>query len=80
MRQRRNPVHRASAGNQARALATFALGLTRQDEYGSVAASKTQLVDRMANLILEDLLRRGAEVVTAERPVVAMLVSVVRVT
>jgi hypothetical protein len=61
MRQRRNPVHRASASNQARALATFALGLTRQDEYGSVAASKTQLADRMTNLILEDLLRRGAE-------------------
>jgi hypothetical protein len=36
--------------------------------------------DRMANLILEDLLRRGAEVVSAGRPVVAMLVSVFRVT
>jgi hypothetical protein len=80
MRQRRNPVHRASAGNQARALATFASGLAREDEYSSVAASKTQLADRMTNLILEDLLRRGAEVVSAERPVVAMLVSVFRVT
>jgi hypothetical protein len=37
------------------------------------------LADRTANLILEDLLRRGAEVVSAGR-FVAMLVSVFRAT
>jgi hypothetical protein len=71
---------RASAGNQARALATCASGLARQDEYGSVAASKTQLADRTANLILEDLLRRGAEVDQPSGRFVAMLVSVFRAT
>jgi hypothetical protein len=34
----------------------------------------------MANLIRDDLLRRGAEVVSAERSIVAMLISVFRVT
>jgi hypothetical protein len=34
----------------------------------------------MANLILDDLLRRGADVVSVERPIVEVLVSVFRVT
>jgi hypothetical protein len=79
MRARYN-THRDTAGSQARALATFALGLARREEYGSVVASKTQLAERMADLILDDLLKRGADVVSAERPIVAMLVSVFRVT
>lgn len=41
---------------------------------------KTELAERMVDMILEDLLRRGAEVVSAQRPIVAMLVSVFRVT
>ena len=40
---------------------------------------KTELAERMVDMILEDLLRRGAEVVSAQRPIVAMLVSVFRV-
>jgi hypothetical protein len=72
--------HRDTAGKHARALATFALGLARHQEHGSVVASKTQLAEPMADLILDDLLRRGAEVVSAERPIMAMLVSVFRVT
>ena len=41
---------------------------------------KTELAERMVDMILEDLLRRGAEVASAQRPIVAMLVSVFRVT
>ena len=43
-------------------------------------ASKPQLAERMADLILDDLLRRDAEVVSADRRIVEMLVSVFRVT
>jgi hypothetical protein len=73
-------AHRSRAGKQARSLASFALDLARREEYGSVVASKTQLAERMAELILDDLLRRGAEVVSAERPIVALLVSIFRIT
>jgi hypothetical protein len=72
--------HRVKAGKDAKGLATFALGLAGRQEYGSVIASKPELAKRMADLILDDLLRRGAEVVSAERRIVAMLVSVFRVT
>jgi hypothetical protein len=72
--------HRSRAGKQAKGLSSYALDLAKREEYGSVVASKTQLAERMADLILDDLLRRGAEVVSAERPIVAMLVSVFRVT
>jgi hypothetical protein len=61
-------------------LATFALDLARREEYGSVLAPKPQLAERMADLILDDLLRRDAEVVSADRRIVEMLVSVFRVT
>jgi hypothetical protein len=72
--------HCAKPGKDAKALATFALGLARREEYGSVVASKPQLAERMADLILDDLLKRGVEVVSTKRPIVAMLVSVFRVT
>jgi hypothetical protein len=72
--------HRSRAGKDAKGLASFALDLARQDEYGSIVVSKTQLAQRMADLILQDLLERDAEVVSAERPIVEMLVSVFRVT
>jgi hypothetical protein len=72
--------HCAKAAKDAKGLATYALGLARHEEYGSVVASKPQLAERMADLILHDLLRRGAEVVLAERPIVEMLVSVFRAT
>jgi hypothetical protein len=45
-----------------------------------VLASKPQSAERMADLILDDLLRRDAEVVSADRRIVEMLVSVFRVT
>jgi hypothetical protein len=71
--------HRAKPG-KTKGLATYALGLARREQYGSVVASKTQLAERMADLILDDLLRRDAEVVSADRPIVEMLVSVIRAT
>ena len=43
-------------------------------------ASKTQLAERMADLILDDLRKRHAEVVSADRRIVEMLVSIFRVT
>jgi hypothetical protein len=71
--------HRAKPG-KAKGLATYALGLARREQYGSVDFSKTQLAERMADLILDDLRRRDAEVVSADRRIVEMLVSVFRVT
>jgi hypothetical protein len=71
--------HRARPG-KTKGLATYALGLARREQYGSVVASKTQLAERMADLILDDLRRRDAEVVSADRPIVEMLVSVIRAT
>jgi hypothetical protein len=73
-------THRGEVGKDVKGLATFALDLARREEYGSVVASKTELAERMADLILDDLLRRGAEVVSADRRIVEMLVSVFRVT
>jgi len=73
-------AHRGKVGKDAKGLATFALDLARREEYGSVLASKPQLAERMADLILDDLLRRDAEVVSADRRIVEMLVSVFRVT
>jgi len=73
-------AHRSKAGKDPKGLATYALGRAGREEYGSVVASKQQLAERMAELILDDLLRRDAEVVSAERRIVEMLVSVFRVT
>jgi len=73
-------AHRGEVGKDAKGLATFALGLARREEYGSVVVSKTQLAERMADLILDDLRERGAEVVSEERLIASMLVSVFRVT
>jgi hypothetical protein len=71
-------AHRSRAGKDAKGLATFALGIAQREEYGSVAASKTELAERMADLILDDLRERDAEVVSAERPIASMLISVFR--
>jgi len=73
-------ARRGEVGKDGKGLASFALNLARRPEYGSIVASKTELAKRMVDMILEDLLRRGAEVVSAQRPIVAMLVSVFRVT
>jgi hypothetical protein len=73
-------AHRSKVGKEAKGLATFALDLARRDEYGSIVASKPQLAERMADLILNDLLERGAGVVSEERPIASMLVSVFRIT
>jgi hypothetical protein len=73
-------AHRGEVGKNAKGLASFALNLARRPEYGNIVASKTELAERMVDTILEDLLRRGADVVSAQRPIVAMLVSVFRVT
>ncbi len=68
------------AGARAKGLATYALGLARRPEFGSVRVSKTALPERMADLILDDLRERGTDEVGADRPIAAMLVSVFRVT
>jgi len=73
-------AHRSKAGKDAKGLATFALGLARQEKYGSVVASKTELAERMADLILDDLRDHDAETVSAKRPIASMLISVFRVT
>jgi hypothetical protein len=73
-------AHHSKAGKDAKGLATFALDLAQRAEYGSVNASKTELADRMAALILDDLRQHGAEEVSARRPIASMLVSVFRVT
>jgi hypothetical protein len=73
-------AHRSKAGGDAKGLATFALGLARREEYGSVAAAKTELAERMADLILNELRERDGEAVSEERPIASMLVSVFRVT
>jgi hypothetical protein len=61
-------------------LAIFALGLARREEYGSVVAAKTEMAERMADLILNELRERGAEAVSEERLIASMLVDVFRVT
>lgn len=71
--------HRERA-DKPKGLASFALGKARQDEYGSVVVSKTQLADKMVELIFADIRERGAEAVGEERPIVKMLISIVRVT
>jgi hypothetical protein len=73
-------ARRGEVGKDAKGLASFALGLAQRPEYGSVVASKTQLAERMADLILEDLRERGADVMSEERPIASMLVSIFRVT
>jgi hypothetical protein len=73
-------AYRSKVRGDPKGLATYALERARSEEYGSVLASKTQLAERMADLILGDLLKRDAEVVSADRPIVEMLVSVFRVT
>jgi hypothetical protein len=73
-------AHRSRAGKDAKGLATFALGLARREEYGSVVASKTELAKRMANLILDDLREHHAEEVSAQRRIASMLISVFRAT
>jgi hypothetical protein len=73
-------AYRSKVRKDPKGLATYALDRARSEEYGSVRASKTQLAERMADLILDDLLKRDAEAVSADRPIVEMLVSVFRVT
>ncbi|MGD0165877.1 MAG: TOPRIM nucleotidyl transferase/hydrolase domain-containing protein [Gaiellaceae bacterium] len=72
--------HRERAGKEARGLATFALGKAAQPGYGSVRVSKTQLAERIAEYLLEDIRARGADVVGEQRPIVKMLASILRVT
>jgi hypothetical protein len=69
-------AYRSKVRRDPKGLATYALERARSEEYGSVLASKTQLAD----LILGDLLKRDAEVMSADWPIVEMLVSVFRVT
>lgn len=73
-------AHRVRAGNQAKGLTTFALDLARRPDYGSVVASKTELAERMADLILDDLRQHDAEEVSSRRPIASILISVFRVT
>jgi hypothetical protein len=73
-------AHRGKAGGDAKGLAIFALGLARREEYGSVVAAKTEMAERMADLILNELRERGAEAVSEERLIASMLVDVFRVT
>jgi Overcoming lysogenization defect protein-like, TOPRIM domain len=73
-------AHRVRAGNQAKGLTTFALDLARRPDYGSVVASKTELAERMADLILDDLRQHDAEEVLSRRPIASILISVFRVT
>lgn len=73
-------ARRGEVGKDAKGLASFALSLAQRPEYGTIVASKTQLAKRMADLILEDLRERGADVVSEERPLASMLVSIFRVT
>jgi hypothetical protein len=61
-------------------LASFALAKAAQPQYGSVRVSKTQLAERMAEVILDDIRDRGAEAVGETRPIVTMLVAILRVT
>jgi len=49
-------------------------------QFPLIGISKKQLAERMAVLILDDLRERGVEVVSAERPIVSMLIAVFRVT
>jgi hypothetical protein len=61
-------------------LMTFAIQKAAQPEYGSVVASKRELAQLMADLILADLRDRGADQICADRPIAAMLLAVLRVT
>jgi hypothetical protein len=60
-------------------LATFALGLAEQPRRQRRHLGR-QLAERMADLVLDDLLACGVEVVSAERPIVSKLVPVLRTT
>jgi hypothetical protein len=68
-----------TAGNQTRGTATAALA-SPCARSTATSLLKTQLAHRMANLIQQDLLGRGAEATAAERLIVAILISVFRVT
>jgi hypothetical protein len=71
--------HRERA-RKPQGLASFALGKAAQPDYGSVRVIKTQLAERMAEVILDDIRERGAEAVTETRPIVTMLTAILRVT
>lgn len=45
-----------------------------------VVVSKTELAERMVELIFDDIRERGAEAVGEGRPIVRMLIAIVRVT
>lgn len=70
-------VDAAASGER---VGVLCVGDGEQPEYGSVVASKRQLAGHMADLILEDLRARGADAVSEERPIIAMIVAVFRVT
>lgn len=71
--------HRQGA-DAPRGLATFALGKAEQPQYGSVRASKRQLAERMAERILVEPGKDGAESAGEARLIVTILASILRVT
>ena len=73
-------AYRSKVRKDPKGLMTYALDRARSPEYGSVDVKKTELAERMADLILDDLLKRDVEAVSADRRIMEMLVSVFRVT
>ena len=72
--------HRERAGRDAQGLASFAINLSASPEFGNVRVAKTDLAHLMADRILEDLSERDADEVAKDRPIVATLVAIFRVT
>jgi hypothetical protein len=72
--------HRERAGRDAQGLASFAINLAASPEFGNVRVAKTDLAHLMADCILADLSERDADEVAKDRPIVATLVAIFRVT
>jgi hypothetical protein len=70
---------RAQVGAKAKGALTYLLGMARDPARGGFNPGKTPVAEKMADLLLADLDERS-EVALEERPILKLLVSIIRVT
>jgi hypothetical protein len=71
--------HREKAGAQAKGALTYLLGMARDPARGGFDPGKTPVAEKMADRLLDDLDERDEEALE-ERPILKLLVSIIRVT
>lgn len=71
--------HRSPVGAKAKGALTYLLGMSRDPARGGFDPGKPALAERMADLLLNDLEERGEDALEA-RPILKLLVSIIRVT